>query len=286
MTEWRVATRPPVPERRDDPARSVVNGVGAQEVRRRYYEILTAAPKERWARALPAILSQDRRSHCGGDRRSVTGRGRGGREMKTMRAAKCRMPKTKDIRPCPSRVAIPRAVGTAPGCGNSRTATRRSIFHLRAKVDPIASLHPDRAAGAVGLSPSTGGDAERWLSDARGADGGRIAPTKLEADAPVGAIVLMRRRYRLRRPGFSARPIDFDPRREAEEWIREWEDLYDLSSVALQPLIAATERRFAAGSALQVALSAISASPRRLCGWAAGDQLRRASTTGPGSCGR
>lgn len=76
---------------------------------------------------------------------------------------------------------------------------------------------------------------------------------RLEADREVGAIVLTGAGDL----AFSAgqdlgETIDFDPDR-AEEWIREWEHLYDLIRSLSKPLIAALNG-VAAGSAFQVAL--------------------------------
>jgi len=81
----------------------------------------------------------------------------------------------------------------------------------------------------------------------------KVEIRKYEADESVRAIILTGSGEL----AFSAgqdlgETIDFDPDR-AEEWIREWEDLYDLIRSLSKPLIAALNG-VAAGSAFQVAL--------------------------------
>jgi len=81
----------------------------------------------------------------------------------------------------------------------------------------------------------------------------KVEIRKFEADESVRAIILTGSGEL----AFSAgqdlgETIDFDPDR-AEEWIREWEDLYDLIRSLSKPLVAALNG-VAAGSAFQVAL--------------------------------
>jgi enoyl-CoA hydratase/carnithine racemase len=76
---------------------------------------------------------------------------------------------------------------------------------------------------------------------------------KAEADAAVRAIVLTGAGEQAFSAGQDlAETMDFDPDR-AVEWIREWEELYDLIRSLSKPLIAALNG-VAAGSAFQIAL--------------------------------
>jgi enoyl-CoA hydratase len=81
------------------------------------------------------------------------------------------------------------------------------------------------------------------------------ALSRLEADRAVGAIILTGAGAAAFSAGQDlAEAMEFDPDR-AEEWIGEWEALYDLIRALSKPLIAALNG-VAAGSAFQVALLA------------------------------